>query len=89
MFLRKAGAPLDNSIAERAIKRAVQRRKNSLSYLTQDGAEVGDTLMSLIETCRMNGVNPHPYLMALADHPEEVARNPKDWLPWNYPRPPI
>lgn len=89
LFLRKAGAPLDNSIAERAIKRAVLHRKNSLSYLTQDGAEVGDTLMSLIETCRMNGVNPHPYLMALADHPEEVARNPKDWLPWNYPRPPI
>lgn len=89
LFLRLAGAPLDNSIAERAIKRAVLHRKNSLSYLTKAGAEVGDTVMSLIETCRMNGVNPHAYMMALVTHAEAVAKCPGDWLPWNYPRPPI
>ncbi len=58
-------------------------RKNSLSYLTKAGAEVGDTLMNLIETCRMNGVNPHSYMMAVVTHAEEVAKCPAHWLPWN------
>ena len=89
MFLRQAGAPLDNSIAEQAIQRAVLHRKNSLSYLTLAGAEVGETLMSLIEICRIYGVNPHEYLMALMEHALEAARNPAQWLPWNYPRPPV
>ena len=89
LFLRQAGAPLDNSAAERAIKRAVLHRKNSLSYLTVKGAELGDVFMSLIETCRMNEVNPLEYLMALVKNPKAVAEHPEQWLPWNYPRPPV
>ena len=30
LFLRKAGAPLDNNICERALKKAILHRKNSL-----------------------------------------------------------
>jgi hypothetical protein len=41
-FLREAGAPLDNNICERALKRAVLHRKNALFYKTLHGAEVGD-----------------------------------------------
>lgn len=84
LFLREPGAPLDNSIAERAIKRAVLHRKNSMSYKTQKGAEVGDTFMSLIETCRANRVNPYDYLMALTTHAKAVEADPARWLPWNY-----
>ena len=47
-FLRVAGAPLDSSWAERAIKIAIRHRRNSLFYKTTHGAEVGDCLMSLI-----------------------------------------
>jgi hypothetical protein len=50
-FLRDAGAPLDNNICERALKRAVLHRKNALFYRTLNGAEVGDLFMSLIHTC--------------------------------------
>jgi hypothetical protein len=39
-FLREAGAPLDNNICERALKRAVLHRKNALFYRTLHGAEV-------------------------------------------------
>ena len=30
LFLREAGAPLDNNLAERALKKAILHRKNSL-----------------------------------------------------------
>ena len=34
LFLRVAGAPLDNNICERALKMAIRHRKNSLFYRT-------------------------------------------------------
>ena len=87
LFLRHAGAPLDNNICEQALKMAIMHRKNSLGYKTERGAEVGDLFMSLIHTCRLNGVNPFEYLTALASNSREVAANPEAWLPWNYPKP--
>lgn len=83
-FLRVAGAPLDSSWAERAIKIAIRHRRNSLFYKTPKGAEVGDCLMSLIYTCNQNGVNPYHYLNTLQRHGPLVKANPKQWLPWNY-----
>ncbi len=83
-FLRVAGAPLDSSWAERAIKIAIRHRRNSLFYKTPKGAAVGDCLMSLIYTCTRNGVNPYDYLNALQRHGSEVKMNPECWLPWNY-----
>jgi hypothetical protein len=59
-------------------------RKNSLSYKTKRGAWVGDLFMSLIHTCRLNAINPFEYLLALARHRTQVARNPDQWLPWTY-----
>ena len=84
LFLQQAGAPLDSNIAERALKKAILHRKNSLFYKTKNGAEVGDLFMSLIHTCEMNGVNPFEYLIALQKYAEELAKNPADWMPWNY-----
>lgn len=86
LFLRQAGAPLDNNICERALKMAILHRKNSLSYKTLNGARTGDLFMSLIHTCRLNAVNPFDYLLAIATHPEAVKLIPKAWLPWNYPK---
>jgi transposase len=86
LFLRQAGAPLDNNVCERALKMAILHRKNSLSYKTLTGARTGDLFMSLIHTCRLNDVNPFDYLMAIAQHSEAVKLLPKTWLPWNYPR---
>lgn len=82
-FLRVAGAPLDSSWAERAIKVAIRHRRNSLFYKTPKGALVGDCLMSIIYTCNQNGVNPYDYLNALQRHGPEVKANPEYWLPWN------
>jgi hypothetical protein len=84
LFLREPGAPLDNNIAENALKRAIIHRKNSLFYRTERGARVGDMFMSLIYTCELNGVNPFDYLNQLQRNADEVAAQPRQWLPWNY-----
>ena len=84
LFLRQPGAPLDNNVFERALKRAVLHRKNALFYRTLHGAEVGDLFMSLIHTCELNGVNSFRYLVALQANADAVARSPKNWMPWNF-----
>ena len=84
LFLRVAGAPLDNNICERALKKAIRHRRNSLFYKTPHGAHVGDMFMSLIATCELCGANPFDYLTELDRHADRVAANPAAWIPWNY-----
>jgi transposase len=86
LFLRQAGAPLDNNIVERALKKAILHRKNALFYKTMNGARAGDLFMSLIHTCELNQVNPFDYLTELIQHSAEVAMRPAEWIPWKYPR---
>jgi hypothetical protein len=84
LFLRQAGAPLDNNICERALKKAILNRKNAMFYKTLNGASVGDLFMSLIHACELNGVNPFDYLTQLQRHQTELAQTPADWMPWSY-----
>ena len=84
LFLRKAGAPLDNNLCEQILKRAILHRKGSMFYKTVSGAEVGDIYMSLIHTCRLCDVNPFDYLNALQQRAQEVIDAPARWLPWNF-----
>jgi hypothetical protein len=84
LFLRVAGAPLDNNICERALKRAILHRKNALFYKTHRGARVGDLFMSLIHTCELGEANPFDYLTELDRHAAELSSRPQDWMPWSY-----
>jgi len=70
LFLRVAGAPIDNNLVERALKKAILHRKNSLFYKTRKGAQMGDLFMSLIHTCELNGANAFDYLTELQRHAE-------------------
>jgi len=84
LFLRVAGAPLDNNICERALKKAIRHRRNSLFYKTHRGAHVGDVFMSLIHTCELGKANPFDYLTQLNQHAAAAGLNPQNWMPWNY-----
>jgi transposase len=84
LFLRQPGAPLDNNIVERALKKAILHRKNSLFYKTMNGAHVGDIFMSLIYTCQFCKADPFDYLTELQRHAEALSSNPRQWMPWNY-----
>jgi transposase len=83
-FLRVPGAPIDNNKAERILKMVILHRKNSLFYRTQRGADVGDLFMSLVQTCRSNGVNPFHYMMAVVRNAARARANPRAWMPWNF-----
>jgi len=85
-LLRVPGAPLDNNICERILKKAILHRKNALFYKTGRGAHVGDIFMSLIHTAELCEADAFGYLTELECHAKDVATNPQDWMPWNYAR---
>ena len=83
LFLRVPGAPLDNNITERILKKAIQHRKNAFFYRTLNGARVGDLFMTLIHTAELNKVEPFHYLVSLLRHAAKVALDLAAWMPWN------
>jgi transposase len=83
-FLQREGAPLDNNLAERALKLFIRQRNNSLFFATEHRAYIASVLTSLIATCLYAGVNAVEYLVALQEHRSEVFADPAAWLPWAY-----
>jgi hypothetical protein len=84
LFLREPGAPLDNNVCERALKKAILHRKNALFYKTENGSRVGDLFMSLIHTAELCRADAFDFLTALQRHHEALAAHPEQWMPWNY-----
>jgi hypothetical protein len=84
LFLRDPGAPLDNNVAERRLKKAILHRKNSLFYKTRNGARMGDLFMSLIHSCELCRANPFDFLTDLQRHAAGLQGKPADWMLWNY-----
>ena len=68
----------------KSLKKAILHRKNALFFKTENGAYVGDLFMTTIHTCELEGINPFDYMLTLAKHPNEIAMNPDQWMPWNY-----
>ena len=83
-FLRVPGAPLDNNVCERILKKTILHRKNAYFFKTERGAEVGDIFMSLIHTAELCRASPFDYLCAIMTNAERVIACPSQWLPWNY-----
>ena len=83
-FLTEPSAPLDNNVAERALKLCIRQRKNSLFYATEHSAYIASLLTSVIATCLQVGVNALDYLVAVQEHRRAVFTNPGAWLPWTY-----
>ena len=84
LFLRVPGAPLDNNIVERALKKPILQRNASLFFRSLHGANVGDVYLALIYTAELHKENPVEYLTALQRNAEAVATRPADWMPWNF-----
>ena len=75
---------IDNNAAERAIRPLTLGRKNWLFCGSDGGGARAASIMSLLETAKLNGVDPEAYLRhvldVIADHPvNRVA----ELLPWN------
>lgn len=83
-FLSIRGAPLDNNLAERALKLFIRQRNNSLFYRTEHSAYIASVLTSLIATCLHAGINALDYLVALQENRSAVFAHPEQWLPWQW-----
>lgn len=85
-FLDEGTAEIDNNIAERAIRSIAIGRKNWLFAGSKAGGERAAALYSVIETAKLNGIEPQAYI---ADVIEKIA---SDWpasrwdelMPWNW-----
>ncbi len=62
-FLDDPDLPLDNNQAERSLRGPVVGRKIHYGSRSRDGCRVGGCFYSLLETCKLHGVDPHRYLI--------------------------
>jgi transposase len=74
IFLQDARIPLDNNATERAFRGPVVGRKNHYGSKSKRGTEVSAIFYSLLESAKLQGVDPAKYLReaALADARGEV-----------------
>jgi transposase len=89
-FVDDGRVELDSNIVERAIRPIALNRKNALFAGSDGGGDHWAIVASLVETCKLNGVDPQAYL---ADTMARIAnRHPNneidDLLPWAYPAEP-
>ena len=80
---------IDNSAAERALRGVALGRGNFLFMGSNAGGERAASLYSLIETAKLNGLDPQAYLrdvlQRIADHP---VNRIDELLPWSMTAPP-
>ncbi len=78
MFLNDAEVPIDNNAQERLLRSHVVGRKTWYGTHSEQGAETAAILFSIVETCKLNGVNPREYF---ADLTEAILNRQKAFTP--------
>ena len=85
LYITNGQLEMSNNAAERAMKPPVIGRKNYLFCGSDAGGKRAACMYTIIETCRMNGVDPQAYLAdilaCIADHPINKI---DDLLPWRW-----
>jgi transposase len=75
---------IDNNAAERSIRGMGVGRRNYLFFGSDSGGERAAIIYALIETCKLNNIDPQCYLQyvleRIADHP---INRIEELLPWN------
>lgn len=66
LFLDHAEVAIDNNLQERLLRSHVVGRKTWYGTHSERGAETAAIIFSIIETCKLNQVNPREYLEKLA-----------------------
>jgi transposase len=92
LFLDDGRIEIDSNVVERAIRPIALNRKNALFAGSDGGGKHWAIIASLIETCKLGGIDPHHYLADVITkivngHPNSHI---DDLLPWTYaPIPPL
>lgn len=74
LFLTDADIPIDNNHQERLLRSHVVGRKTWYGTHSEQGAETAAILFSIVETCKLNDVNPREYFKKLVQ--DILARKP-------------
>jgi transposase len=87
-FIDDGRIELDNNAVERSIRPIALNRKNALFAGSDGGAEHWAIIASLVQTCKLNDVDPLAYLTdaftrIVNGHPNS---NIDELLPWAYCR---
>ena len=87
LFLDDGRVELDTNVVERTIRPLALNRKNALFAGSDGGAEHWAVVASLIETCKLTGVEPRAYLADVITRIVEGHPNSRlnELLPWAYP----
>jgi transposase len=85
-FIADGRIEIDSNVVERAIRQIALNRKNALFAGSDGGGEHWAVIASLIETCKLIGVEPQAYLADVItrivnDHPNSQI---DELLPWAY-----
>jgi transposase len=88
-FIDDGRVEIDSNIVERAIRPIALNRKNALFAGSDGGGENWAIVASIIETCKLNGVEPIAYmadvLVKIVDG--HLASKLDDLMPWAYAQP--
>jgi transposase len=85
LFLADGRVAIDNNPAERALRPIGIGRKNWLFAGADTGAETLARAMTIIETAKLNGLDPQAYLADILDRIHDHKINRLDeLLPWNW-----
>ena len=90
-FLDDGRVEIDSNVVERSIRPIALNRKNALFAGSDGGGEHWATIASLVETAKLNSVDPYAYLAdvitrIVAGHPQSQL---DDLLPWAYAPAPL
>ena len=80
-FIENPELPIDNNPAERLLRSAVIGRKTWYGTHSKRGAETAAILFSIMESCKLNKVNPREYLKNLVQdlHAGKNVYTPKEY----------
>jgi transposase len=87
-FLEDGRIEIDSNVVERSMRPIALNRKNALFAGHDTGAENWACLASLIETCKLNGVDPQAYLTDILTKLVDLwpAGRLDELLPWAWRR---
>lgn len=85
LFLEDGRVAIDNNAAERALRPVGVGRRNWLFAGADTGAETLARAITIIETAKMNGLDPQTYLADVLDRIQDHKINRlAELLPWNW-----
>ena len=85
LFLDDGRVAIDNNAAERGMRPIGVGRRNWLFAGSDTGGETLARALTVIETAKMNGLDPQAYLADVLDRIHDHQNNRlDDLLPWNW-----